>query len=166
MKNGLKMNPEFKEKLLSGFNLLQMCKEFKATQKEIIETIKELESGGKLVSGFLTRFMEREAVFKNIKKIKVYRDKVLEELLKGVSVDKIRKDLGIRWYEIKMIKDFLIEEGAYHEELYHFNVVDFLDYWKRGYSLSKMERLGLAHQPKIRKCRDWLLKNKWILPRI
>ena len=158
---------EFKEKLLEGFDLKKLKSHFKLSRTEVVDCIKELQDSNKLTGGFFDRFMERESTLKSMKRIENIREQILEGLLVGKSVEEMTRDFHMKWKYVKMTKDLLIEEGAFNEYLYRFNVVEFLDRWKRGMSINEMFKEGVVSRSrvKIRKCRDWLLKNGWILPR-
>lgn len=154
-----------KDRLLEGCGLNNLKKLYKTSGKKIKEAIKNLEEEGRLTSGFFKRFMEREKESFSSEYFKENRDAVLSLLLKGKSVHQIRQELNLGWLGVNEIKRKLIEEKAFSEDIYGVNVVEFLHQWPRGMSIKEMERQKISHRRKLRKCRDWLVENKWIRPR-
>lgn len=153
---------DLKNLLLANTRLSQLKKIYKTSGKKIKEAIKDLENSGRLTTGFLERFLEREYNNLSDKYYIENREKVLELLLEGKTVHQIRQELNLGWVGVNEIKRKLIEEKSFSEDLYGVNVVEFIHQWPMGMSIKEMERQKISHRKKLRKCRDWLIENKWI----
>lgn len=156
---------DLKNILLTNIDLKGLKKHYKTSGKKIKEEIQKLESQGRLTNGFFKRFMERETQSLSEEYYQENREKVLDLLLEGKTVHQIRQELNLGWNGVNDIKNRIIEEKAFSDELYGVNIVEFLHQWQRGMSIKEMERQKISYRRRLRKCRDWLIKNKWINPR-
>ena len=150
---------DLKQLLLAGSDLKALRKHYRLSKEKIITAIQELESSGRLTGGFLKRLLERDITNRDAYYEK-NREIVLECLLEGLTSHVIRQKLHLEWIGVKYIKECLIEEGSFSDELYGVNVVEFIHQWPLGMSIKEMERQGISYRRRLRKYRDWLLEKR------